>query len=452
MFDNLIIKFKTNFFSLYDNYFYQELLPNYLFGLLFFTLLLMLNQLFYLVRFYVEYNVPLGQVLMLALNEIPLIMSNTIPIGVLPAYLLSMGRFSIDSEIVAMKSCGMSTMRILRPGLIFGILISLATVIFTDQVVVPSNLTYIKLRAKIMAQKPAVELKEKAFVEVGGYKISFENIRMENNIEILYNVHVIDVNGRRTIEAEKGRFYSDPENSGHYILKFMNGSISEVMKNKASDGKPEEKFFISSFRYLAIHSYIDLPQEYYTRGPDTMTLLELSHEVKEKSTVSVELIDNYLKDKEKVRRDIGKYRNELIILSKATGLNTSKEELMKKAGELEKKVKDLKAGMDSIDKNIRNYRKNMPNYYIMKYYEKFSLPIASFVFALMSLSIGMYTARSGRNEGLGLSIIIMLSFFGLKFGSENLIWKGILPPVMEWFADSFFFVIGVVLLINKIKE
>ena len=336
--------------------------------------------------------------------------------------------------------------------MIFGILISLASVIFTDKVVVPSNLNYIKLRAKIMAQKPAVELKEKAFVEVGGYKISFENIKMENNIEILYNVHVIDVNGRRTIEAEKGRFYSDPENSGHYILKFMNGSISEVMKNKVSGGKSEEKFFIASFRYLSIHQYINLPQEYYTRGPDTMTLIELSHEVKEKSKVSIELIDNYLKDKDKVKRDIDRYRNELKLISKGTGLNINKEELIRKADDLEKRVKGLKAGMENLDKNIENYRRNMPNYYIMKYYEKFSLPLASFIFALMSLSIGMYTARSGRNEGLGLSILIMLSFFGLKFGSENLIWKGLLPPIMEWFADLFFLTLGTVLLVKKIKE
>jgi hypothetical protein len=263
---------------------------------------------------------------------------------------------------------------------------------------------------------------------------------------------VIDINGRRTIEAEKGRFYSDPENSGHYILKFMNGSISEVLKNKSSDGKPEEKFFIASFRYLSIHTYINLPQEYYTRGPDTMTLIELSREVKEKSKVSIELIENYLKDKDKVKRDIDKYRNEIKVISKGAGLNISKEEWIKKADDLEKRVKGLKTDIDNLDKNIGNYRRNMPNYYIMKYYEKFSLPIASFVFALMSLSIGMYTARSGRNEGLGLSIIIMLSFFGLKFGSENLIWKGILPPIMEWFADGFFLVIGTVLLVNKIRE
>ena len=106
MFYKFIVKIKTNLFSRYDNYFLQELLPNYLFGLLFFTLLLMLNELFYLVRFYIEYNVPIRQVLLLALNEIPLILSNTIPIGVLPAYLLSMGRFSIDSEIIAMNHAG----------------------------------------------------------------------------------------------------------------------------------------------------------------------------------------------------------------------------------------------------------------------------------------------------------------------------------------------------------
>ncbi len=439
---------KRLFFSKIDNYFYQELMPNYLFGLVFFTILMMLNELFFLIRFYIEYNVPLGQVFMLLINEVPFILSLTIPFGILPAYLLTLGRFSQDSEITAMKSCGISTMRIIRPGLVVGIIITLFSFVFMDKVVVPSNLTYIKLRAKLIAQKPAVELKENKFVEIGGYKIVYEKNTIENNMDVLYNVHIIDINGRKTIEAEKGRIFTDPENPEHYIFKFMNGSISEVIKSKLGGDKEDEKFFLASFRFLSIHTYLSLPKEYYTKGPDTMTFKELAVEIASQSKSSLNQIDTYIKDKDKLLKDVEDFKKKYSLDT----VKLSKEEILQKSKEFEEKLKTYKSELDVIDKNISNYRKNLPNYYIMKLYEKFALPIASLGFALISLSLGMFSARSGRNEGLGLSIIIMLLFYGMKVGTENLILKQILPPVTEWIPNIIFVSAGLILLFIKIRE
>ncbi len=137
---------------------------------------------------------------------------------------------------------------------------------------------------------------------------------------------------------------------------------------------------------------------------------------------------------------------------KKQSVNISKEEIFRKITELEKKVNSIKAEINNVDKSISNYRKNLPNYYIMKYYEKFALPFSSLVFAIMSLSLGIYMVRSGRNEGLGISIIIMLLFFGLKYGTENLIMKGTLPPFFEWVYDLIFLASGLTMLIIKIRD
>lgn len=438
---------QKGFFRKYDRYFYRELIPNYLFGTLFFTILMMLQELFFLIRFYVEYNVPLQQVFLLLANMMPLILSYTIPIGILPAYLIAMGRFSMDSEIIAMKSCGISTIRIFRPGIVFGVLVSVLAVLFNDQIVVPSNLTYIKLRAKIISQKPAVELKEKSFVELGGYKVSFEKMKNENGVDVLYNIHMVDINGRKTIEAEKGRFYTDPENPEHYILKFLNGSISEVMKN--GNNRDEEKFFVSSFRYLSIHTYVGMPQEYYVKGPDTMTIEELSKDIVEKSRACLDQISNYISDRERVDKDIERYRVQIGLLGKT---NISREEIAKKTAELQAIIGNLKSQTDALNHNIGIYKKSLPNNLIMKLHEKVALPLAALVFALISLTIGLYTPRSGRNEGLGLSIIVFMVFYGTKVGTESLILKGVLPPVMEWFPVLMFLAVAIVLLVKKIRE
>lgn len=398
-----------------------------MFGLMFFTFILMLDELFVRIQEYVQYNMPFTQVFMLWFNEIPFMMTLTIPLSILPAYLLTLGRLSNDSEIIAMKSCGISTFRIIRPGIIIGIIVMLFSFVFTDRIVVQSNLTFIKLRAKLISQKPAVELKENKLLDVGGLKIIYDREETENNIDVLYNVHIIDIEGRKTIEAEKGRIYSDPENPEHYILKFINGSMSEINKSTAIGDKDDEKFFIASFRYLYYNTYLKLPKDFYNKSPDSMTIRELASEIAAQSKTSLDQIDNFLKDKDRITRDFENFKKTYSL--ETAGL--SKEDVLKKASEFDERFKTFRTEIDALDKNILNYNKNLPYFYIMKYYEKFALPFSSLAFALIGLSIGMFTLRSGRNEGLGISIVIMLMFYGLKFGTEILIQKGDIPPIMD---------------------
>jgi lipopolysaccharide export LptBFGC system permease protein LptF len=89
---------------------------------------------------------------------------------------------------------------------------------------------------------------------------------------------------------------------------------------------------------------------------------------------------------------------------------------------------------------------------MIKYQDKFAMPIASIVFALFSLSMGMYTARSGRGEGLGISIIIMLLYYGSKIATENLITKANLSPYLTWAPNVLFFSVGLILIINKVRK
>lgn len=437
------------FFSKFDLYFYKELLPNYIFGLSFFTLLIMLNELFYLTKYYFEYHIPMSQVMMLLLNLIPFLLSFSIPFGVLPAYLLTMGRLSQDSEIVAMRSCGVSSWRIILPGFLFGVLISISAMFFKDNIEVQANLNYIRLKAKMMSSKPAVELKENSFLELGGYKISFERMENEGDIEILYNIHIVDITGRKTIEAEKGRFFSDPENPEHYILKFQNGSISEVTIQKDAETQEEsEHFFISSFKYLSINSYVDLPSDYYSKSPDTMTLAEVRKEIKIRSKGPQTKISNELivmaKIDDKIKKDKIKFKKD----SKKWDKKRKQAEKKK----FKQRMDSYKKQQEAIDKRLVQHRKTLPTYYLMKVHDKYAMPFASFVFVIISLSVGMYTARSGRGEGLGLSIIIMMVFYGMKVGTENMIIKQVLPPVAEWIPNIVFLTAGTILLIRKMRH
>ncbi len=441
-------KFKLLFWTRLDRYYYRELIPNYAFGLGFFTFLIMLNELFYMAKYYFEYNMPFNQVLLLLLNLIPFLLSFSIPFAILPAYLLTMGRFSQDSEIVAMKSTGIPVQRILLPGLIFAVFVAIFAFNFKDKVETQSTNNYLKLKAKLMAQKPAVELKEQSFFKIGNFKISFEDIESTKTYDILHNIHVIDVSGRKTIRADKGWVYSSPENPEHYKLKFQNGTISEVVSFDDDNGKPTEHFFICSFKFLSLNTYINLPEEFYNKSPETMTIKEIKTEINKLTQKTYNDIGLYEKDKATIKKEIIIYKKK--VRKEVKGL---KGEALKQKKKARKQfLENQKKRIAAIDKNIDAKNKTLPVKYLLRYHEKYAMPISALVFALVSLSLGLFSARSGRGEGLGISFGIMVMFYGMKIGINTLIYKRLLPPYGEWIPNVIFLIVAIVLFVRKVRE
>ncbi len=440
--------FKQIFFTRLDRYFYSELLPNYAFGLMFFTFLIMLNELFYMAKYYFEYSLPFSQVLLLLINLIPFLLSFSIPFAVLPAYLLTVGRLSQDSEIVAMKSCGIPIQRVILPGLIFAIFISFFAFYFKDKVEVQSTFNYLRLKAKLMAQKPAVELKEQSNLKIGNYKISFEKIESRKDYDILYNIYVVDISGRKTIKAKTGRVFSNPSNPEHYILKFQNGTITEVLEFSDDQGIKAEHFFIASFKYLALNTYINLPEEFYNKTPETMNMKELKGEIQKLTFTAAKDIKSYKENIKQINKNTINYKKKFNTeISKL-----SKELKLKKRKELLTFLKKQSTQIKAIKTQIANKEQALPIKHILKYHEKYSMPVSALLFALISLSLGMFSARSGRGEGLGISFLIMIIFYGSKVGIDNLIFKRTLPVFAEWLPNLIILITSVVLFIKKAKE
>lgn len=118
-----------------DRYILREFLRNFVFSLLFFTVLLLV------VRFsekemgrFISRNMSvLSSMFSLALQT-PGLVIQVAPPSVLFATFFSLGRMAENNEITAMKSAGISLYRVFQPVLIAAFLIALLMIIFNDQV------------------------------------------------------------------------------------------------------------------------------------------------------------------------------------------------------------------------------------------------------------------------------------------------------------------------------
>jgi LPS export ABC transporter permease LptF/LPS export ABC transporter permease LptG len=116
---------------LLDRYIAREVIRHAFLGLLIFTFVLFVPQLVKLMQIFVRHTGSTSQVLTLFLSVIPSVLVFTIPMAVLIGVLLGLGRMSMDSEIIALTSLGISRTRILIPVGVLAVVGALLTFLMT---------------------------------------------------------------------------------------------------------------------------------------------------------------------------------------------------------------------------------------------------------------------------------------------------------------------------------
>lgn len=144
-------------------YLASEVLPPFLFGLMAFTLILLIGRILKLVELVVNRGVPILQIGKLFALVLPTFLEMTVPMALLLGIFLGLGRLSSDHEILALKASGISPVQILLPVGVIALVVSLLTLLITTQVRPGANAALRKALYDIAKNRVASGLKEKVF-------------------------------------------------------------------------------------------------------------------------------------------------------------------------------------------------------------------------------------------------------------------------------------------------
>ena len=134
--------------DLLDRWLLKELLGPLLFFIVLFTLLLLTGGvMFELVRQMVDKNLPITIAVQVLLFSIPRWLAFSVPIGTLMASLFVFTRLSANSELTALRSLGISTVRMISAALALSMVMTLFTFVLND-VVVPRSQRYAEVTLK----------------------------------------------------------------------------------------------------------------------------------------------------------------------------------------------------------------------------------------------------------------------------------------------------------------
>ena len=376
--------------TLLHRYILRESLTFFGISLFAFTSVLLTLRMLQFAALVIDKGVAVQQIFQIFISIIPTFLEVALPLSTLLGIMLAFSRLSGDSEIVVMRTSGISLYRLLCPVLVFG-LAACSVGLYFSQYLKPWGYQNLSQTLFAIARtKSTSGLEQGIFNKLGPLTIYAEQI--DDRTGALERVLIDDRRDkeqRQIITAESGQITSD-EQSRTILLFLHKGAIHQIIEGKYS-----------------LTNY---------------------------STNRISLDPNDLFEADKKRA--GKQTNEL---SKAE-LHDTIAYFQQLAG-----IRDFKGpGVETLSSD--QFPEPRPSYIIpdemskqeitrkltrlkIESAQRVSLPFASFALALLALPLGIQPPRTHRTWGAGLSAAIGLLVFIFYYG---------------------FFSVGIVLAQNKI--
>ena len=358
---------------LIDRWLLGQIIPPMIFAISAFTVIsLSVGVMFDLIRKIVEYGLPILQALQALIYSLPSFLVLSFPMAVLLSTLLSYGKLSANSELLALRSLGISTSRIIAPAIAVSIFMTGLTFYFNDNLVPTSN----KLAESTLRS---------------GIGSSFNKGKGKNNIIFSRKGSRIDPNTNKPTKTNTflthifyASRFEDNMMKEVTVLDFSRENIKQILtaNNAIFDNSNSSWIFkdgnIISTDSIGQTTSIKFKQYIYpfVEGP-----LDLAKVPKDASDMS-----------------------------------------LKEALEAERIYKKI-----GNQKEIRKIQ--------VRIQEKFTLPCACLVFGLIGSILGTKSnLRSSKSQGFGLSVILILVYYVISFICSSFGVKGLLSPIIAaWF-------------------
>jgi LPS export ABC transporter permease LptF/LPS export ABC transporter permease LptG len=129
----------------------REIWPPFLLGFAAYTFILLVRTIFMMTEFFVRRSASLGEVAWLVLLSVPWIVVLTLPMAFLLGVLIGIGRLSADSELVALRACGVGPAALYRPALGAAAVLSVVVFLFYNLVLPRANEELTRSMARVAA-------------------------------------------------------------------------------------------------------------------------------------------------------------------------------------------------------------------------------------------------------------------------------------------------------------
>tara|TARA_Y100001978_G_scaffold192630_1_gene197902 strand:- start:114 stop:1313 length:1200 start_codon:yes stop_codon:yes gene_type:complete len=373
---------------LIDRWLIGQILPPMIFAISAFTVISSsVGVMFDLIRKIVEFGLPLFLAIKVLIFSLPSFLVLSFPMAVLLSTLLAYGKLSANSELLAMRSLGIKTSRIIAPAIAISIFMTGLTFYFNDNLVPASNkIAESTLRAGIGNSFSNEKGKENIMFSRYGSRID-----PSTNKPTKINTHLTHI--------FYASWFKNNVMGGVTVLDFSREDFQQILKAKnAIFDKKNSSWIFSNGTIISIDpsgQTTNMQFQKYTypfdEGP--LNLAKIPQDASEMS------------------------------LKQALAA----ERIYKQTGN---------------SKEIRRIQ--------VRIQEKFTLPCSCLVFGLIGSSLGSKSnLRSSKSQGFGLSVILILIYYVMSFVFSSFGVKGLLTPIIATWLPVIISLGGGIYLLKK---
>jgi len=391
------------------------------------------------------------------------------PLAMLLASIMSFGNLGENYELLAMKSSGISLIRIMRPLLIVALGLSLFAFYFQNSVLPKTNLKFGALMVSVKRQKPEMVIQEGVFTnDIDGYSIKVD--RKSRSSNMLYGILIYDHTANRgnvSVTVADSGFMKISEDKKFMIMTLFHGETAEDEYSNERGRDRRYPFHRTRFG----REVVTVPLRGFDFKRTDENMLRSAYRMMNLEQLEHSEDSLYLDYEFRVRRFAVNMRYNEVLNRSVVQMSQPIDSLrnyqpfhsdsvvdfeqvyqhldpMVKNEVFSSALSQARSNKQIIDQNVAelyNLKKNL-NKYSMEKHRKFTWSTACLIFFFIGAPLGAIIRKGGLGMPVVVSILMfiayyMINIFGEKFAREDVwsMFKGM------WFSTFIFLPLGLFL-------
>ncbi|MFO7670945.1 MAG: LptF/LptG family permease [Bacteroidales bacterium] len=406
-----------------------------------------------------------------------------IPLAVLLASLMTFGNLAENLELLALKSSGISLMRIMNPVIVLTALIAVGAFFFSNHVLPYSNLKMRSMLYDIQQQRPELTIKPGVFDNnLEGYSIRIGDRDPKTSLlkDILIFDHT-DNQGNISVTIADSGYMRMSADEKHLLLTLYNGKSYVELQKEKKEGKHIKSYPLRRDQFDQQEMVIVMTGFGLNRTDETLfrnsysmlNLEQLNHFDDSLSSDLNEILDRFRSTMDKSL--IGKSKN---IMIKPQVFIPDSLETVQEAGDFNIQpvfVDTLYASLNKLERrkalsqaiNFARSNKSITTSnvgtaewkvarlrrYQNEIHRKYSYSILCLIFFFIGAPLGAIIRKGGLGMPVITSVLLFLIYYVISMVGEKFSREGMVPPsIGMWISTIILVPVSIWLTQKAVKD
>ena len=388
-----------------------------------------------------------------------------LPLAILLASIMTFGNLAESYELTALKSAGVSLMRVMRPLVITTAFMAVGAFLFSNYILPVANLKMGALLYDVTHQKPTLEIKEGVFYN-GIQDFTIKAGRKDKEKNILYDIIIYDhsahAGNNKVIVAKKAEMHLSEDGNYLVMTLYEGNSYEEVFDRSSKDFKPHLRVSFKEEKIYMNMSDFKMVRTDETLFKDNYQMLNIRQLMEQIDTLNIEFRERQSIFLSQINRNLAQWQDTVpaSVLALDTFPLAPKNFFNSLEASQLKSIRDyalnsarsheayLSTAVNDVDNTIETV-----NRYYIEWHKKFTLSFACLILFFIGAPLGAIIRKGGLGLPMVMSVLFFLLFHVLTITGEKFAREGVLTPVYgSWMASAILLPLGFFLSYKATRE